>query len=90
MPGLVDSTTGLMFGSGLQWQPPIGGPGLDIKVTEDSEHLFGVGTLSTATRQILAVSVVFAGSGALITAPGIRTKITASLKGSGTLSATAS
>ena len=28
MPGLVDSTTGTMFGAGLQWQPSIGGPGL--------------------------------------------------------------
>ena len=90
MTGLVDSTTGLMFGSGLQWQPPIGGPGLDIKVTEDSEHLNGVGSLSIATKARLAAHVVWAGSGALITAPGIRTHITAPLSGAGSLSVHAS
>jgi hypothetical protein len=30
MAGLIDSTTGLAFGVGLQWQTPIGGGGLDI------------------------------------------------------------
>jgi len=30
MPGLVDATTGLEFGTGLQFQTAIGGAGLDI------------------------------------------------------------
>lgn len=30
MAGLTDSTTGLEFGQGLQWQTPIGGAGLII------------------------------------------------------------
>lgn len=32
MPGLIDSDTGLTFGTGLQWQAAIGGGGL-INVT---------------------------------------------------------
>lgn len=36
MAGLIDSTTGLAFGEGLQFQTPIGGAGLDI-VTETPE-----------------------------------------------------
>ena len=65
MPGLVDSTTGLMFGSGLQWQPPIGGPGLDIKVTEDSEHLFGVGSLRATVRMLSVARASLTGTGTL-------------------------
>lgn len=33
MSGLIDSTTGLVFGSGLEWQTPIGGGGLTIVTT---------------------------------------------------------
>lgn len=44
MAGLIDSSTGLDFGTGLQWQTPIGGAGLDI-VTETvaQELLWGAG-----------------------------------------------
>lgn len=31
MAGLIDSTTGLSFGTSLQWQTYIGGPGLIIQ-----------------------------------------------------------
>lgn len=44
MAGLIDSTTGLDFGTGLQWQTAIGGDGLTI-VTETiaQELLWGAG-----------------------------------------------
>jgi len=32
MGGLIDSSTGLAFGEGLQFQTPIGGAGLTIQV----------------------------------------------------------
>lgn len=37
MAGLCDSTTGLEFGDGLQFQTPIGGAGLVIGPTETPE-----------------------------------------------------
>lgn len=33
MSGLIDTDTGLRFGTGLQWGTPIGGAGLDIVTT---------------------------------------------------------
>ena len=40
MSGLVDSTTGLEFGTGLQFQTPIGGAGLDINAGAVGGELF--------------------------------------------------
>ncbi len=44
MTGLIDSTTGLAFGSGLQFQTGIGGPGLGVSVGE-AVFFNGGGTL---------------------------------------------
>lgn len=39
MPGLIDDSTGLSFGTGLQWQTAIGGGGLIIVTTPAGEMI---------------------------------------------------
>ena len=71
MPGLIDSTEGLTYGTGLIFETGLGGAGLTNPEAVENARVFkGAGNLSVATRAVLMVSVRLSAGGTLAT-PGV-------------------
>ncbi len=68
MPGLIDSTEGLTYGTGLIFETGLGGAGLTNPGAVENAMVFkGAGNLSVATKGVLMVSARFAAGGTLST-----------------------
>ena len=66
MSGLIDVKTGLRHGTGLYFEPGLGGAGLTNQDEQFDNILFaGVGALTVAFKAKLAAKANFAGSGTL-------------------------
>ena len=89
MSGLIDTTTGLRYGSGLIFEKGLGGAGLTNPEQQPDAVLFaGTGSLSALVGQRMVIAATFAGAGAASIAAFDKGKllILATFAGGGNLS----
>lgn len=87
MPGLIDTTTGLRFGTGLFFEKGLGGGGLDNKTgfPPGAVVFQGAGSLRASARQIAVGFANFAGQGNVSVNANLELNMVATFAGAGSM-----